>query len=341
MLASAAIAHVWHHSERMTAPNRPPGGGAPGRPWTPAPAPSGVTCPTCGLRNEPGARVCRNCGLPVAADNDPLRGVSPGSVEMPSTKRAGFSATIGLGLVVVLLLVAGSLAVSGGGILNSGGRIGVAAEPSPSPSAGAQDGIDPETGERIVTDGTGNVGDGTAVAQAAGTETDFICTSGAIRDPDRGKWTISAPTPSKPGEADRLTFKLSQRGKSKASEGAVVRLDWMSPREAREAFGLTRVGGTRALVLTFEGNANIKRNSRLETAQLEGADADALRTVDTFDTFDGGDGDVRAVIGFECWGQLRRAWARHHPPIKPRSNAHEARHYPGRDARRRADRHPP
>jgi len=82
-----------------------------------------VTCPACGLANEPGARVCRNCGLPIASAGDPLRGVKPGRVDLPSAQRSGLSATVGLALVVGLLLVGGTLAVSGGGILNSGGRL--------------------------------------------------------------------------------------------------------------------------------------------------------------------------------------------------------------------------
>ena len=109
----------------MSGPTRPPSGGASRQPWSPEQAPKGVTCPACGLANDDGVRTCRNCGLPIAGTDDPVRGVAPGRVAMPSTQRSGVSALVGLALVVGLLLVAGTLAVSGGGILSSGGRLGV------------------------------------------------------------------------------------------------------------------------------------------------------------------------------------------------------------------------
>ena len=268
-----------------------------------------MTCPTCGLHNEPGARVCRNCGLPIAADNDPLRGVSAGHVEMPSAKRSGLSATVGLGLVVVLLLVAGTLAVSGGGILNSGGRFGVTAEASP--SASAPDGSDPTNGDGIAA---GGPEDGEpVVTEPVGTATEFTCTAAAILDPSQGKWTIAGPTPSKSGDFDRLSFRFNRRGKGKAAESTVAKLEWMSPREARDAFGLARVGGQRALVLTVEGPASINRNSRIETSQLEAANADAVRSVDVFD---GDDGVIHVVAGVRGNGCARLSapkWDRKNP----------------------------
>jgi len=231
--------------------------------------------------------VCRNCGLPVAADDDPLRGVSPGNVEMPSAQRAGVSATIGLGIVVVLLLVAGTLAVSGGGILSGGGRIGVAADASPSPSADTGDGTEPDGGST----GTGTVG---TPGQEGGTETDFSCTTAGILDPEKGKWSLAGPSPSTQDDFDRLTFRLNKRGKGKASDATVVRFEFIPVREARETYDLRRVGGTRALVVTFEGPVSIDRNSFIELSELEAAGNESLRSVDIIG---GDDGDVRAVIG--------------------------------------------
>ena len=134
----------------MTRSNQPQGAGAPGQPWTPDQASQGVTCPACGLANEAGARVCRNCGLPIASTSDPLRGVKPGHVDLPTARRSGLSGMVGLAVVIGLLLVGGTLAVTGGGILNSGGRLGVAPDASASPAAGAttvprDDGDDPVT----------------------------------------------------------------------------------------------------------------------------------------------------------------------------------------------------
>ena len=127
----------------MSPSNRSSGGKA-RQPWAPDQAARGVTCPACGLANEPGARVCRNCGLPIASSDDPLRGVTPGRVDLPGGQRSALSAALGLALVVGLLLVGGSLAVSGGGFLDGGGG---PAEPDAEASAGtAVDGV-PDGGE--------------------------------------------------------------------------------------------------------------------------------------------------------------------------------------------------
>ena len=104
----------------MTGPSRLPVRGTPRQPWTPEHPAQGITCPACGLRNDPGARICRNCGLPIASAGDPLRGVTRGRVDMPGARGSGVSATVGLVTVVAVLLLAGTLAVSGGGLLNRG-----------------------------------------------------------------------------------------------------------------------------------------------------------------------------------------------------------------------------
>ena len=134
----------------MTRSTQPQGAGAPHQPWTPDQAPQGVTCPACGLANEAGARVCRNCGLPIASTADPLRGVKPGHVDLPTAQRSGLSGMVGLAMVIGLLLVGGTLAVSGGGILNSGGRLGVTPGSSASPAAAAT-GLPRDDGDAPVT----------------------------------------------------------------------------------------------------------------------------------------------------------------------------------------------
>ena len=137
-------------SAGMTRSTSPQGGSPPRQPWTPDQAPQGVTCPACALVNEAGARVCRNCGLPIASTADPLRGVKAGHVDLPTAQRSGLSGMVGLAMVIGLLLVGGTLAVSGGGILNSGGRLGVDPVASTSPgvassSAPRDDGAGPDT----------------------------------------------------------------------------------------------------------------------------------------------------------------------------------------------------
>ena len=282
----------------MSGPNRHGGVVPPGQPWGPGGPPPGVTCPTCGLKNEAGARTCRNCGLPVAAQDDPLRGVTPGNVEMPSAQRSGVSATIGLGLVVVLLLVAGTLAVSGGGILDGGGRIGVAPEDTPIPTSAPDD-----------TDGTDTGGVDVADDVDTPTEkfthlTDFTCGDDGIFDKRRGKWLIDASSAKFHEGNERIAFDLRLRTDERASTGSIVRMRWLTPSEVRETYGLDDLAGQRMLVLTFDGAITITSNSRIDAAELESSGTPSIRTVRIFD---GDGGDVRAVIGLRGDGCARLA----------------------------------
>lgn len=255
--------------------------------------------------------MCRNCGLPIASATDPVRGVQPGRVDMPGAKRSGLSATVGLALVVGLLLVAGTLAVSGGGILSTGGRLGVDAGASPSPvpdsSASTIDGgqittPDDTTGETVTAPPEGDIGQ----------KLDFTCEAGAIKDLGRGKWILSqARAGSRISDGyDLITFELSQDGGGKAKKATIVRMDWLDPTDARTKYGApSKVQGSRALVLTFDGSVDVPVNQVIDSSLgTEGVDQ-----IKNIQTFEGTDGKVHAIIGLRsesCASLEGKGWGK-------------------------------
>lgn len=279
-------------------------GGKARQPWTPDQAPRGVTCPACGLANEPGARVCRNCGLPVASASDPLRGVVPGRVELPGARRSGLSAAIGLALVVGLLLVGGSLVASGGGFFG-GGPAAPGAEASPGTAAddAAADGAEDAAAEVALVDGPDTeaaADDGTAPTEGEtgghGNSFGYTCENGAIEDLGRSRWFLSqfqvGERLSEEGNYDRITWEMSKRGSGK--NGTTVTMEWTTPRDARSAYGADLVSGTRAIVLTFDGPVETPVGQQVDELSLEPEGVEQIRTVDMFE---GEDGKVRTVVG--------------------------------------------
>lgn len=215
---------------------------------------------------------------------------------MPSAQRSGISATVGLALVVGLLLIAGTLAVSGGGILSTGGRLGVDPVTSASPIAA---GSAPSGDDGLAT--TPNSTDGetvTSIDEGNITQKlDYTCEAGAIKDLGRGKWTLSQARAGSRIEDghDQVTFELSQNGGGKAKKATLVRLDWMDPNDARSRYEApSRVQGSRALVLTFDGPVGVPVNQTIDSSQLEGQSVDQIRNIQTFQ---GSDGKVHAIVG--------------------------------------------
>lgn len=268
-----------------------------------------MTCPACGLANEPGARVCRNCGLPIASATDPLRGVVPGRVDMPSTQRSGLSATFGLLLVVGLLLVGGTLAVSGGGILSSGGRLVAQAGETPSTTPASV-----QRGEDVpIIDGADEPpAEETVQADKVGTTFDYTCESGAIRDLSRSRWFLSeVAAGSRSDEGGRyaqIYWTMTRQGTKKVKNGTTVSMEWTTPKEVQQRFGIERVTGTRAIVVTFDGPVDISTGSVIEDLALEG---EGIEQVKKIQMFEDEEGTVRTVIGLRgdsCARMEARNW---------------------------------
>ena len=279
----------------MTSANRLPSGSAPGQPWTPGAPAQGVTCPACGLANEPGARTCRNCGLPIAAADDPVRGVAPGRVELPKVQRSGVSTTVGFVLVIALLLVGGSLAFSGGnGLLSGGGRFfGAAASPSPTPGPDTLPGT---TGQDSGT--TVEIIEEEPTPEARGTKFDYTCDAAAIKDLSQGKWFLTdvserTRTAEDGSLYDQIYWDLQRTTDKKSDAPTTVSMQWSTPKKLQERFDIKRVGGDRAILVTFDGPVTLDTNQTIERDQFEADGVDQIKRVQLFER----NGKVRTVIG--------------------------------------------
>jgi hypothetical protein len=298
----------------MTTPARPQSGAVP-QPWKPEQARAGVTCPACGLANQDGARVCRNCGLPIAAADDPVRGVAPGRVDMPSTQRSGLSAMVGLALVVGLLLVAGTLAVSGGGILNSGGRLG--AGTAPDASAATDETVSSTVDDGSLVDEVSGVdtadAGGETVAAVGTSIDDYTCDDGAIKDLSRRRWDLGGFSAGSriPKGFDQVSWTLDPIGRKKAKGGTTVTMEWMSPQQAKSTYQVPRrVQGNRALVVTFDGPIDINITQAVDSLSLEPEGVQQIRNIQQFV---GSDNKVHTVLGLRSQSCARleaKGWER-------------------------------
>jgi len=255
-------------------------------------------------------RTCRNCGLPIASDSDPLRGVAPGSVDLPKVRRSGLSATVGFVLVIGLIIVGGTLAVSGGGILGSGGRFvtgpGVTASAAPLGSG------DPGSGEVIGPLGSGDPGNAnTDTPTATGTSFEYTCDDDAIKDLSKGKWFLSevqaGVRSDEDGAFDQVYWKMTRQSQKNVKKATTVTMEWTTPKEAQEKYGIPRVLGNRAIVVTFNGPVDITANQTIESYQLEAADIEQVKKIQLFES----GGKVRTVIGLRsdsCARMEAKGW---------------------------------
>ena len=275
----------------MTGPSRAGRGRAPQQPWGPEPG-KGVTCPSCGLPNDAGARVCRNCGLPIASEADPLRGVSPGRLDIPGVRNSGISAAVGLVAVVAVLILAGVLVVGGDSVLRRGGLIfGGGSDASPAPGSSRDPGAVPDPG---ATDA--------AVAPAQiGTTTDFSCEAVQIRDPEKSKWDLANVEGGVADGFEQVKVFLKQRS-GRVRDAATVRTEWMTPDEAVARYQIPRPAGSRALALTFVGDVSLDRDRTLDASAMEAQGLDYLRSVQV--TTDPEDRTI-AIVGMNTDGCAR------------------------------------
>jgi hypothetical protein len=274
----------------------PPRGGPARQPWTPDQASKGVTCPACGLANEAGARTCRNCGLPIASASDPLRGVTPGRVDLPRARRSGISATVGFVMVVGLLLVGGTLAVSGGGILSGGGRLGGATE-TPTPELVAVDGSEGDATVPLASaDPEGVEAEASPTRDALTTSLDYTCEDGAIKDLSKGRWFLNEVQAGIRPDSDQVYWNMTRQS-SDSRKSTVVRMEWMTPKKAQQTYGIQKVLGKYAVVITFDGPVDIPANQRIDTAVLE---AEGIEQIKKIQLFEGKDGNAIGLANKSC-----------------------------------------
>ncbi len=309
---------------------RLPGRRGPAAAQRPSQLPPAIICPVCGLRNDITARFCRNCGLPLGAPRDPVRGTTTRRADLPSDRGTGIAAVLGLVAIVALTGLAAFLVLRGlegvegtaggpgtsapsGHVASAPPTVPSAAGPSPSgpdatrvPGSSAPTTPDPDrtpgatsdpepTRTPRATDRPDPTDDPRPTATPLGLATRFTCGDAAIEDPHDRRWRITQASWTRGSATDVLTLQLASSSGT-ARRGAVVRMDMVSPGRAASTYGVTRPDGDRALVLTFEGPVT------LSTTLIGSPGLRALRTVDIRRD---DDGVVHAVMGIEGDGCVR------------------------------------
>ena len=239
-----------------------------------------------------------------------MRGVAPGRVDLPKVRRSGVSATVGFVIVIALLLVGGTLAVSGGGgLLRGGGRF-FGAEPSPSPTpATAQ-----VNGGEAVGNGDTSDPEEEPTPKPKGTKFDYTCANNAIKDLSRGKWFLidvqaGLRTADNGDLYDQVYWRLSRTNSKRQKDPTTVSMIWSTPKELQERFDIPRVGGDRAILVTFSGPVQLDTDQTIERGQFEDEGIDQVRNVRMFER----NGKVRTVVGISedsCARMRANGWGR-------------------------------
>jgi hypothetical protein len=223
-------------------------------------------------------------------------------------------------MVVGLFLVGGTLAVSGGGILDSGGRLavdpGASSSASGDPAAAESSPGVQGPGRQTESDGAGEPDgrDEPSRGRALGTSFEYTCEDAAITDSSRGRWQLSqfrvGERLTDDGNYDRVTWELTRRGGRKAGSGTDVTMTWTTPDAARREHGADLVSGQRAILITFDGPVSATVGQQIDDLSMEPEGVVQIRTVDMFT---GEDGKVRTVIGLRgdsCARMSSQNWGR-------------------------------
>ncbi len=280
-----------------------------------------IVCPVCLLRNDVTVRFCRNCGLPLGAPRDPVRGTTTKRADLPSDRGTGIAAIVGMVAVVLIVGGAGlmiyrgfqSNAVTAGGspqasivALASVALVGtpvpsLPVEPAGTAGPGASQpgptGEPSSTDDPITNGDPGASGDpatgATSAPDKAMTLSTWSCKTASIEDPLRGRWRIAQATWRAGGSTDRLILSLTRMSGS-TSKGTLVKLAYMSPGKAASTYGVTRPVGDRAIVLTFDGPIKVG------TPMVGTPNLQALETVDVRRDSSGVTHVVVGVTGSGC-----------------------------------------
>jgi hypothetical protein len=134
--------------------------------------------------------------------------------------------------------------------------------------------------------------------QAQGTSFDYTCDDGAIKDLSKGRWFLSdvvgrLVTADDGTQFDQVFWKLTRTSDKKAKNPTTVTMQWSTPKELQDRFGIGRVQGDRALLITFKGPVEIASDQTIVTEQFEDEGIDQIRKVQMFEA----NGRVRTAIG--------------------------------------------
>lgn len=218
-----------------------------------------LECPSCGLRNDPSARFCRNCGLPLGWPQDPVRGTTTRRADLPSERGTGAASVIGLIAAVAVLAVAAFLVLrpgnSGTGTLTPTGtprastRIASASPgsslPGPTtgvatvpPSASLEPSLEP-------TEGT------TAPPATFPAQADFSCDPTNLGDPTKGRWYVGHIDWRSEGSWDEVLLDMTREGD--AGRAGAMTVESMTLDEVSGRIGMNPPpDADRAVVLTMD-----------------------------------------------------------------------------------------
>jgi hypothetical protein len=290
----------------MRLPGRRGNTAAPGQ----AQVPPFVVCPVCHLRNDVSARFCRDCGLPLGAPRDPVRGTTTRRADLPSDRGAGIAAVLSLAAIVTIAGLAGFLVLRG---FESSTTAGASASSSTAPIAARSSGrpasSDAPRASVATAPPSGSIEEPTPeptpepteepteepTAAALPTRTGWTCKATAIQDPLLGRWRITQDRWGRMDGFDRLTFDLA-RVDGEAQRGAIVRLQFMRPTRAASRFAMDTPEGDRAIVLTFDGAVNLRSDVSA---------APGLATLASVEAREDDEGVVRALVGVRGTGCVR------------------------------------
>lgn len=287
-----------------------------------------VICPVCHLRNEVTARFCRDCGLPLGAPRDPVRGTTTRRADLPSERGAGIAAIVSLAAIVVIAGIAGFLvlrgfessATSAGAHATAQPAVDASASPVPRASVGTRPTrrparsptatvtADPDT--TATPEPTDPPTDGPRdratpepddrptdppTATPLSTRTGWTCDDAAIQDPLGGRWRIVQARWGRMDGFDRLTFDLTRlRGSTR--EGTVVGMRFLRPAKAASRYDVETPAGDRALVITLDGPISLRAAISAQPG---------LAALTSLDARVDADGIVHAVLGITGDGCAR------------------------------------
>lgn len=189
---------------------------------------------------------------------------------------------LGLALVLGLLLVGTALVTTGGGILEQGGRLGVAVDASPSPGATVAAAQRATPRPALTVTGSSE----TETPQASPeSQSPFSCEDGEITDATGSRWQLRTVRAGARRGFDRVTFDLVRRGS--ANRAGRVAVEWMSPQDARDTFGLPRFDGRKGLLLTFPAQVTASGAQLIGPTDLKEDGIDSISGVYRFIDVDG------------------------------------------------------
>lgn len=219
-----------------------------------------LVCPSCGLRNDPSARFCRNCGLPLGWAQDPVRGTTTRHADLPSERGAGVASIIGLLAAVAVLAVAAFLVLRG----SSGSATPTrTASPRPSLAVASSSGFASGLPSLRPSQLPGASTPASELPSAAATQppaslaatTDFTCDPAAIGDSSLSNWRVRHVSWKPSGTYDTVIMDLTREGT--ATQAAMISVQSLALNEVSARYGLNPPRkGDRAVVVTFEGRVN-------------------------------------------------------------------------------------